>query len=91
MFVFKQHVPGFISGCEPVEFKFRTFPSLMKKLEKVVKPLPNYSYAYAYGLGSLPNCLMTINDKGTEWWVVGMTDYPLQNKLPHYHTLRKKK
>lgn len=91
-YFFKQHIPSFVSGVEPTEFNFKTFEELIEKVERTISELhPNFKYTYGETCTSSNRYLMITSNDGKQWFVLGITDYPLENNISKYNSLLGKK
>ena len=81
---FVNHIPDCCSDADQVVIEFATFDELITKYENHFGTLdPMFRYVYAEYHGEM-RLLMKLDKKGLKWWVLGYTDYPLENKLPDF-------
>lgn len=65
---FKQHIPGFISGLDPVSFHFDCLDELLQNeiVHRWTVDPAFYRFSLSHG-----DTLMAEMDGGAKWWVVG--------------------
>lgn len=65
---FKQHIPGFISGVDPVSFPFSSLDELLQN--EIIRRWATDPAFYRFSLSD-KDTLMAEMDGGKKWWVVG--------------------
>ena len=95
-YYFDKYRPSFFEGFEEEDdhIEFDTWEQLLEKYEKKYPLLDNYVYAYDKGTYRNRNwgiierhSLMIVNKNGNDWWVIGFTNYPLEEVYPHWESL----
>lgn len=77
---FKQHVPNFIDGVDPVTYEFSTTAELLAKPRLAEwAAAPKFSH-----FAMSDKSLVAILDDGFEWWVCGFISDPSAMDLPKW-------
>lgn len=77
---FKQYIPAFVDGFDPVCFEFETTEDLLNNEFVIYHSKKNGFSHFAMS----DNCLMKISDDGFDWRVLGYIQNPENIDLPEW-------
>lgn len=83
---FKQHIPNFFTGFEPITFKFNTTEELLS--HPWVQGWKDDANIKFYRFSLSDNCLMAELNEGKNWRVLGYIENPKLVNLPAWKEKR---